>query len=491
MFPALETAVEHLLEGIQVISFDWTYLYVNRTAAAHGRRDASELVGRSMPDCYPGIEQTALFGALQRVMRTRRAERLLNEFTYPDGTAAWFELLVDPFPDGICVLSLDVSDRRSTELQLRQAQKLESLGRLAGGIAHDFNNLLTAILGYSDLLLTTPLSDDVTEQIREIQHAGERAGRLTRQLLAFTRQRPPAPGVLDLNALIVDAHNMLERLLEDVRIELDLHSAGTAVVGDPTHLEQALLNLAVNARDAMPEGGALRIRTAPAARERLPADLQGAGAFVALTVEDTGAGMPPEVLARAIDPFFTTKPEGQGTGLGLATVNDVVRELGGSLAIDSTPGVGTAVTLFLRAGEATTGRAVPRGTAGSPFPGGSETILLAERDAVTRAFLRKVLRACGYHVLEANGSRQALDLAAQHAGTIDVVVTDIVSPDLHGGHLAQRLIGQYPAIKVLFVSGGTLPPEFAARLGAHARVLQKPFTAAALVPAVRELIDQG
>ncbi|HEY6892584.1 MAG TPA: PAS domain-containing protein, partial [Rhodanobacteraceae bacterium] len=313
----LRVSIDHLLEGVQVIGFDWTYLYLNDTAARHGRRSVGELLGRTMMECYPPIEQTALFVALQRVMRTRRPERMLNEFTYDQGDSRWFELRIEPVPDGICVLSLDITERQMAELQLQQAQKMEAIGHLAGGIAHDFNNMLTAILGYAELMSEQIGPDKpIGRDLQEIVFAAERAAALTRQLLAFSRKQHVNPRPMALNDIVKGIEPMLRRLLgENIAIRTLLDPATHSVLADPIQIEQVVLNLAVNARDAMPSGGALTIATRNAAFDAGAAREHGdivAGEYAQLTVTDTGIGMTPDVRKRIFEPFFTTKDRGHG-----------------------------------------------------------------------------------------------------------------------------------------------------------------------------------
>jgi signal transduction histidine kinase len=487
---ALKVSIEHLLEGVQVIGFDWTYLYLNETAARHGRRPAGELIGRRMTDCFPGIDETEMYAALQRVMRTRRAERLLNEFVYPDGGRAWFELLIEPVPDGLCVLSLDVTDRRTTELQLQQARKMEAMGQLTGGIAHDFNNLLTAILGYSEFAIDRTSDPDLIADIGAIKEAGERAARLTRQLLAFSRRHAAAPEVLDLSRLVTELEPMLRRLIPDARIAVS--TAGTALVrADPGEVEQVLLNLVVNARDAMPQGGTLRITTG---HEEVGVDRLRAhegvtpGTFVTLMVRDTGHGMTPDVLAQVFDPFFTTKEPGRGTGLGLATVARIVQESGGFITVESVPGAGTTFTAYLRSVDEPLASA--SASAGGEPPSGSETILVVESDPVVRNLIRKTLADCGYWVLEARDVAGAIALTDRHVEPIQLLITDIILPGLHGSHLAQHLAGRYPGMRVLFVAG--FPDTRAHDSGAtspRVSLLAKPFTPGVLARRVRECLD--
>ena len=487
---ALRLSLANLLEGIQVIGRDWTYLYVNEAAARHGRRSAGELLGRTMMECYPGIEHTEMFLSLQRVMETGRAERMLNEFSFPSGESGLFELLIEAVPDGVCILSIDITDRRTIEAQLRQAQKLETIGRLASGIVHDFNNLLTVILGYAEFVRDSLGSSEASADLVEIQKAGERAARLTRQLLTFTRKQPPNPTVLDLKVFVAEIRQMLARLLGDVRIEVSSEALRPCVKADAGHLEQVLLNLAINARDAMPGGGHLRI-----ALEDAQASVVGAAghdpitAYAVIHVEDTGVGMPPEVRAHAMDPFFTTKDPDTGTGLGLSTVHDIVRQAGGFLTIDSTVGVGTTVSVYLPAVEEPASPDAARPPKHHAATG--ETVFVVERDAAVREVIRKTLSDAGYVVLEAADAEAAMHLIERDWEPIQVLITDLVMGGMHGSHLAQRVIGYHPGIRVLYVSGAADSGSLeAATASGRMAALRKPFTPSLLLESVRRLLNQ-
>jgi signal transduction histidine kinase/ActR/RegA family two-component response regulator len=491
---AIRAAIQKLLEGVQIIGYDWTYLYLNEAAERHARRQAHELIGRRMTDCYPGIHETPMFEALQRVMRARKPEQFLSEFVYPDGTQGWFELLIEPVPDGVCVLSLDISDKQHAQAQLRQAQKMEAVGRLAGGIAHDFNNVLTAMLGFCDLVLARSLHDsELTADLQEIRKAGERAERLTRQLLAFSRKQVLVPQVIDLNHVVLDVHAMLTRLIgENIRLVIDTARDVRHTKADPGQVEQILMNLVVNARDAMPHGGTLRVSTANVTLDRRfvlthPGSI--AGDYVALAVEDTGNGIPQEILAHVFEPFFTTKGPGKGTGLGLPTVYGIVKQSGGYVAIDTKPGVGTTITTYLPVVNEPLSEPVPRVELRTV--NGNETVLLVEDDESARELMRKALSPHGYTVLEARDVWDALTLARSRPTRIDLLLTDIVMPDMNGPQLAQHIVTVHPKIRVLYVSGF---PQAAilgsSTVSARVSFLPKPFGPGALLASVREALDR-
>jgi two-component system, cell cycle sensor histidine kinase and response regulator CckA len=485
----LRLSIDNLIEGVQVIGFDWVYRYVNATAAAHGRLSRDELVGQTVETCYPGIRGTSAFTALQRVMTTRVPERLVTDVVCA-GTPRSFELRIEPVPEGLLVLSLDVTDHRDTMRQFLQAQKMGTIGRLAGGIAHDFNNLLTAILGYSELVLARGLDVEVEADIREIQKAGERAARLTRQLLAFSKKQGLVPQLLKLAELLAEIQPMLRRLMPDVQV--DVNTAGAAdvyVYADPGQVEQIIVNLAVNARDAMPGGGRLRIAMEVLEVEQSNADRHGvnAGPHVAVMVQDTGTGMDTEVLARAFDPFFTTKGPQGGTGLGLSTVFAVVQQSGGFITVESELGVGTRFTIYLP-----TAAAPDQDRADARLPpvmAGGETVLLVEPDPDVARLLHRTLTSAGYVVLVGHTAAEALSIA-ERAGPIHLLIAELMMPGMHGSELAQALVSHHPELKVLYASG--FPDTRAIDSGqASSRValLAKPFVPGDLLRRVRALLD--
>jgi two-component system, cell cycle sensor histidine kinase and response regulator CckA len=400
----------------------------------------------------------------------------------------WYNsTLLDDQGKVICVISLghDISDRvreeerrRKLEEQVRQSQKMEAVGRLAGGVAHDFNNLLTVINGCADLLLREAPADAQTHELAdEIRRAGEQAAALTKQLLAFGRRQIVAPTVLDLNDVVREVERMLRRLIgEHIELAVELDPAGGRVKADPSLLAQLLMNLAVNARDAMPQGGTLTVRTAQI------------GDKVVVTVADTGVGMDAATRARIFEPFFTTKPVGEGTGLGLATVHSIVEQAGGAIAVESEPNRGTTFRIELPAchdvAPAKATVYVRRADLRS-----RETILLVEDEDLVRSLARRVLEGRGYQVYAAPCGAEALELFDQLPGRPDLVVTDVVMPGMGGRELAERLRDRQPDLPVLFMSGYTTDDVLRQGIQAEAvHFLQKPFTPDSLARKVRDVL---
>ncbi len=389
----------------------------------------------------------------------------------------------------------DITERKRLESELRQAQKLEAIGQLAGGIAHDFNNLLTVITGRSHLALAQlPPDHALRRHIELTQTTAERAAGLTRQLLAFSRKQVLEPRVLDVNAVVAGLAPMLRRIIgEDLELAAVPDPELGCVRADPSQLEQVILNLAVNARDAMPQGGRLTIETGTVeldeayARRHLGAS---AGRFVMLAITDTGHGMDAAVKARIFEPFFTTKEPGKGTGLGLATVFGIVKQSGGSIEVYSEPGQGTTFKVYLpRVDEAVDRTAA---VAAPTLARGSETILLVEDDDEVRALARETLEGHGYAVIPAAAPAEALRLAGRHSGPIHLLVTDVVMPQLSGRGLAEQLTPGHRDLRVLYMSGYT--SDAVVRHGVLAEgtaFLQKPFTPYSLLLKVREVLDRG
>jgi signal transduction histidine kinase/CheY-like chemotaxis protein len=377
-----------------------------------------------------------------------------------------------------------------SQQQLRQAQKLEAIGRLAGGIAHDFNNLLTAIIGYADIVLSSvPRDHPIHPDVTEIRQAGAKAAELTRQLLAFSRRRVVDASVIDLNSVVEEAVRLLKRVIgQDVVLRAACACDLWFVKLDPTQATQVLMNLALNARDAMPAGGTLDIATENVriAGSDLRNQPPRAGDYVRVTVRDSGEGIPPDLLSRIFEPFFTTKEPGRGTGLGLPMVYGIVQQSDGYVFVDSEVGVGTQFTLYF---PRTVQRPVSVAPAALPRDRqGSETLLLVEDEPSLRELSSRVLRQAGYQVLTCGSPQEALDMARHHRGQIDLLLTDIVMPGRSGPALATELQRDRPSLRVMFVSGFTGESRDSLERFGPAEVIAKPFTPAALVDRVRSAL---
>jgi two-component system, cell cycle sensor histidine kinase and response regulator CckA len=392
----------------------------------------------------------------------------------------------------VVVAVLDLTERKKLEVQMRQAQKMEAVGRLAGGVAHDFNNILTVILGYADLLRTGG-KESLSESIEQIQLAAKRAAELTKQLLAFSRRQIIAPKVLNLNVVVSEMSAMIKRLIgEDIEVQDAAARNLWNISADAGQVEQVVVNLAVNARDAMPKGGKLTLETCNVELDdeycRHRTDLKP-GEYVMLGVSDTGTGMDEATKAQIFEPFFTTKAKGKGTGLGLATVYGVVKQNGGHIAVYSELGKGTTFKVYWpRALGALSGQ--PTGRTTGTLPGGNETILVVEDEDQLRKFAVKMLRHLGYKVIEASNGMDALEQVKKTVGVIDLLVTDVIMPKLGGHELAHRLVAELPHLKVLYTSGYT------ANAIVHQGVIEKginflakPYTLPALAGQVRTILD--
>ena len=385
-------------------------------------------------------------------------------------------------------------ERTRLETQLIQAQKMEAIGQLAGGVAHDFNNLLTAILGFADIALKRVGSKDpLTDDLGQIRNAGQRASELTRQLLAFSRKQIIAPRVVDLNTVVHGMEKLLRRVIgEDIDLITVLNPHLGRVKADVGQLEQVIMNLAVNARDAMPQGGKITIKSADADLDEAYARSHVAvkpGPYVMLAVSDTGCGMDKATLARLFEPFFTTKDKGKGTGLGLSTVYGIVKQSNGNIWVYSEPGQGSTFKIYLPRVEEPL--AAPRpGDVRKSAAGGSEVILVVEDDEMVRNLARVVLRQVGYAVLEAGNGDEALRLCEKHPGRIHLLLTDVIMPQMGGRELARRLKQLRPDLRIVFFSGYTSNAiVHHGILESGLAFLQKPFTLDALTQKVRAVLD--
>jgi PAS domain S-box-containing protein len=495
----LQALVDHAPYGVYRSTLDGRLLHVNRALVAMlGYENEEELVGVNLSTgvyCDPAerealIEQYRACHQFEGVevewkrksgapTTVRLSGRPVRE---SDGSVACFEVFVE-----------DVGEQRALAAQLRQAQKIEAVGRLAGGVAHDFNNLLMVIKGYTEMLLKDlPKEQPQHAYAQEVMRAADQAVSVTQQLLAFSRKQVLAPKVLDLNSVLLDMSRMLPRLIpEDIEISLLPAKNLGLVKTDPGQVQQVLMNLVLNARDSMPRGGKLGIETS---NVELTQDYAfwhvsvTPGPYVMLAVSDTGEGMDAETQARIFEPFFTTKEKGKGTGLGLATVYGIVKQSGGYIWVYSEAGKGTTFKVYFPRVEGTAEKVRVQDPPGAWITG-SETLLLVEDDEGVRELAREFLQKRGYHVLVATGGRQAVQLVEQHPGPIHLMITDVVMPGMSGRELVDRVATRRRGMRVLYVSGYTEDAVLQHGVeNAGTMFLSKPFALSALARKVREVL---
>jgi two-component system, cell cycle sensor histidine kinase and response regulator CckA len=494
----LRALVEGSPDPIYAKDLRGRYLMINSAGAKLLGKSVEDVIGKEDDALLPPDAARAIRELDMRILITGEKESFEETVSAP-GTRI-FHLTKAPFRDrqgnviGLVGISRDVTEMKRLEADLRQAQKLEAIGRLAGGVAHDFNNLLGVIIGYSELVFNRLRPDDDNrELIYEAQKAADRAAGLTRQLLAFSRKQVLQPQVINLNPLLADMGKLLQRLIGDgIEVTLALEPDLWMAQVDPGQFEQAVINLAVNARDAMGGKGSLVIETRNTRLdEGYAAEHPDArpGEYVVLSISDNGHGMDEATKARIFEPFFTTKEAGKGTGLGLAMVYGFVKQTGGHVEVDSEPGRGTTFRQFLpRTGLTET--ILKQAQEDLRVSGGAETILLVEDEEALRTMLRQVLQSYGYTVLEARDGQDGLWMAGQYPGALHVLVTDLVMPRMGGRELADNLARQRPDLRILFISGHTEDPVLQrGESPSGAAFIQKPFSPLVLARKVRQLLD--
>ncbi|HEU4932162.1 MAG TPA: PAS domain S-box protein [Pyrinomonadaceae bacterium] len=498
---------ENAKDAIYVHDLTGRYIMVNKAGEELIGYSRDEILQMRISDVVPRICLDQIHARLMEKLADHSLTIYEVEAIRKDGSRVPIEvssrlIYENGVPVAVQGSARDITERkraeealRTSQLQLQQSQKLEAIGQLAGGVAHDFNNMLTAIIGYTDLSLRrVGLENPIRRNLEETKKAAERAASLVRQLLAFSRKQILEPKVLDLNDVVKDMHKMLTRLIgENIKLATRLETDLGNVKADPCRVEQIIVNLVVNARDAMPRGGRVTIETA-----NVVLDVQTAskhvsikpGEYVMLTVSDTGIGMDQETQARIFEPFFTTKEVGKGTGLGLSTVYGIVKQSGGNIWVYSEQGLGTVFKVYLpRIDDATTRTIAKQEETNTPR--GTETILLVEDEDAVRGLARKILMQAGYNVLDAKSGDEAIRLSDAHAGPIDLLLTDVVMPEISGKEVADRLLELRPSIRVLFMSGYT--DEAIVQHGvldANVKFIQKPFTWVGLTKKVGEVLNR-
>jgi PAS domain S-box-containing protein len=495
----LATIVDSSADAIVANDLHGTITSWNKAAETIFGYTADEMVGASVMRLVPAEKHDEERQVLGQIGRGEQVKSLETRRLTKQRKVLQISLTVSPILDatgaiiGASKVMRDITEQRTLEQQFQQAQKLEAIGRLAGGVAHDFNNLLTAISGFGRFVLDSFDPDDERRaDVDQILQAADRASALTRQLLAFSRKEVVQPVVVHLNDAVVGTHKMLQRLIgEHIEVDLALADDAGAVHADPGQINQIIMNLAVNARDAMPNGGCLTIETANVDLDASFASTHGPvepGPYVMLAVTDTGVGMGEDTRRRLFEPFFTTKERGQGTGLGLATVFGIVKQSAGYLYVYSEPGQGSTFKIYLPRLAAGAVAAAP--ISSSPVQRGTETVLLVEDEQAVRQLVLAILKSAGYHVLNAANPREAEQLIGDRSSDIDILVTDVIMPGGTGPALFAQLQAANPRLRVLYISGYTGDATFrTGRLEAGVAFLQKPFAADALLRKLREVLE--
>jgi PAS domain S-box-containing protein len=506
--PMLRRVLDHHPDLIYIKDSDGRFLLANQAVAELYGTTVDELIGKSDKEFSAHAREARRSAAAEQEVIAGRKSTFSGGEAITDartGSTRFFDVRRVPFEedgDGchVLVTAIETTDRRvaeaalrSSDDQVRQMQKMEAIGQLAGGVAHEFNNLLTAILGYTALLIeTTDDRPDIAADLQEIRKAGERASGLTRQLLTFSRKQAVQPAILDLNQVLSELEKTLRQVVGDA-VEIEIVNAPSLGLlrADPKQIEQMLVNLAANARDAMPHGGRLRLETRSEILAFDPRDPLTPTRWpsVVLLVADTGTGIAPEIASRVFEPFFTTKGQGKGTGLGLAMVYGIVSQIGGVVTFESERGRGTTFSIQMPAVEGASDNARQPARPVAAYAG-TETILVVEDEVNVRHLVQRVLKSRGYNVLEARDVTHAAEIAAEYQGELHLLLTDVVMPGLSGPQLAERIVFARPKIRVLYMSG--FANRISAELGltaADALVLHKPFTPEHLARTVRECLD--
>ena len=489
--------LESISDSIYVLDREWRHVIVNDAAARFVQMPKEALLGGKLTDLFPGVEKTKFFGVFQRVMETKKPDIVVNEYTFEDERQGWYEVHVYPVPEGILCISTDITERKKIEKELRQHERLAAVGQLAAGIAHDFRNLLTTIILYASMSLRKPdLPPKLVQNLETIIGESKKAADLVQQILDFSSRAMIEVQPLSLKSLIEEVFDILRRTIpENVRLTLTAGPEEYVVEADSTRIEQTLMNLALNARDAMPESGELRFelsRVEIGPDETPPVADMPPGEWVCLAVSDTGTGMTEEVQAHLFEPFFTTKEVGKGTGLGLAQVYGIVRQHEGYIDVETKIGEGTTFRVYLPASGVEPeiveqeSPAVPRGQ--------GETILLVEDEENLREAAQEMLESQGYRVLTAANGREALEVyEATRSGDqprrVDLVITDMVMPEMGGKELMQELRNRDPSLKALAITGYAVR-EVAKELRemGFSDVIYKPFDVDTLAQVIRRAL---
>lgn len=492
----IKLTVEQMHEGIQIIDYDWKYVYLNAAAVRHAQREIETLVGHGMEEAYPGIEKTPVYALIREVMDKRTSRHLENEFVYRDGSKCWFELFIEPHAAGVLIRSIDISHRKKIEEQYMYSQKLEAIGRLAGGIAHDFNNKLGIMMLYCEMAQSAPAAaqdPEISRYVENILAAINQATSLTKQLLAFGRKQVLDMKIVNLNDILNSSAKNLGSII-GAQIEMNLHLEKDLwkVRVDKSQIEQVILNLVINSRDSIEKSGVITIETANAELDKAYASRHHdvvPGEYVMISISDNGSGMTPEVRDKLFEPFFTTKELGKGTGLGLAAVHGIVNQSRGHIWAYSEEGIGTSFKIYFpRVIDKVEEKPVE--AHGTNIKGRGERILLVEDDSLLKEAFQQTLTAAGYHVITAGDADEAQVVFCSEDKEFDLLLTDVVLPRANGNELAKLLRAMKPELKVAFMSGYTENSiVHHGVLDTDSVLIQKPITTQNLLLTVRRILD--
>lgn len=494
----IKLTVEQMHEGIQIIDYDWRYVYLNAAAARHAQRDIESLLGQAMEVAYPGIQKMPVYALIREVMDRRTPRHLENEFVYPDGGKCWFEIFLEPHAAGVLIRSIDISHRKKIEEQYMYSQKLEAIGRLAGGVAHDFNNKLGIMMLYCEMAQSTPAAmqdPEISRYVENILVAINQATALTKQLLAFGRKQVLDVKIVNLNEVLKSSTENLGSII-GAQIEMKLHLEKDLwkVRVDKSQIEQVILNLVINSRDSIADTGVITIETANAELDKAYASRHHdvvPGEYVMMSISDNGSGMTPEVREKLFEPFFTTKEMGKGTGLGLAAVHGIVKQSRGHIWAYSEVGIGTSFKIYFpRVMDKVEVKVIE--SQDTNIKGKGERILLVEDDALLKEAFQQTLTAAGYHVISAGDADEAQVVFCSEGKEVDLLLTDVVLPRANGNELAKLLRAMKPDLKVAFMSGYTENSiVHHGVLDTESVLIQKPITTQNLLITVRRILDSN
>lgn len=487
--------IEQMHEGIQILDENYNYIYINEAAARHGLQKKETLLNKNMLEMYPGIENTEFFQLLKKVNSDKTPAQMENHFTYPSGEKRWFQLYIEPHITGVLIRSFDITNKKILEQQYYQSQKMEAIGRLAGGIAHDFNNKLSVMSLFSEMALAQLKTEDekIRSHLQSVVTAIEASKALTKQLLALGHRQMLDLKILSLNDIIMQSQEGLSRILgENISLSIKTYNNLYLTFADSSQIDQILLNLCINARDAMPKGGRLIIETSNIELDDSYCkyhDGVSPGAYVMLSISDNGTGMDANTKAKMFDPFFTTKEIGKGTGLGLSSVHGIVKQSRGHIWVYSELGIGTTFKIYFPKASGDKTEVTKPSTHSSNW-NGSETVLLVEDDPQLQLAFKETLSMYGYQVVAATSAEEAEEIFLTEKDKITLLLTDLTLPKMNGRDLSNKLLKQNAQLKVIYTSGYSENLLFHERkVNEDFLLLEKPITTHKLVSTIRKVID--